>query len=355
MTVRCQDVRLSGYTTLRLGGPARTFVEVTTEDDLIAEVRRAEAAGDPVLILGGGSNLVISDEGFSGTVIHVSTRGVELREVAGGIARVTAQAGEDWDSFVARCVAEGLAGVECLSGIPGRVGSTPIQNVGAYGQDVSETITEVRAYDRETGTVLTLAAADCHFTYRHSVFKGTDRYIVLSVTFDLTAAADSAPIKYAELARSLGVAPGETVPLKDAREAVLALRKGKGMVLDAGDPDSRSAGSFFTNPILDDAQLKAFSERAQGFPAYPEADGRTKTSAAWLIDHAGFPKGHALGPVRISTKHTLALTNPTGEATAEELLALARQVRDGVREAFGITLVNEPVLIGLTLDAVEGE
>ncbi|GAA3223649.1 UDP-N-acetylmuramate dehydrogenase [Actinocorallia longicatena] len=335
---------MSGYTTLRLGGPARTFVEVTTEDELIAEVRAAELAGDPVLILGGGSNLVISDAGFPGTVIHVSTRGVTVED-----GLVTAQAGEDWDAFVARCVREGLSGVECLSGIPGRVGSTPIQNVGAYGQDVSETITEVRAYDRRTGEILTIPAADCGFTYRHSVFKGDDRYVVLAVTFRLAASPDSAPIKYAELARALGVEPGGTVPLQDARDAVLALRSGKGMVLDAADPDTRSAGSFFTNPILDERQLKEFADRAEGFPAFPEPDGRTKTSAAWLIDHAGFPKGHANGPVRISTKHTLALTNPTEEATTEELLALAREVRDGVRAAFGITLVNEPVFVGVTL------
>ncbi|GAB3277576.1 UDP-N-acetylmuramate dehydrogenase [Actinocorallia lasiicapitis] len=355
MTVRCQDVRLAGYTTLRLGGPARTFVEVDTEDDLISELRRADAAGEPVLVLGGGSNLVISDAGFAGTVVHISTRGQATRDGGDGRKLLTVQAGEDWDAFVARCVAGGLSGVECLSGIPGRVGSTPIQNVGAYGQDVSETITEVRVYDRATGEILTMPAADCRFTYRHSVFKNNDRYVVLAVTFQLELSPDSAPIKYAELARRLGVAVGETVPLAQARETVLELRRGKGMVLDPADPDTRSAGSFFTNPLLDEQQLKELATRGEGFPAFPEADGRTKTSAAWLIDHAGFPKGHARGPVRISTKHTLALTNPTGEATAEDLLALAREVRDGVRAAFGVTLVNEPVFIGLTLDPVEGE
>lgn len=351
MTVRCQDVRLAGYTTLRLGGPARTFVEVTTEDDLIEEIRAADAAGEPVLLIGGGSNLVVSDDGFPGTAVHVSTRGITIKDGPVGDARlVTAQAGEDWDALVARCVAEGLSGVECLSGIPGRVGATPIQNVGAYGQDVSETITEVRVYDRETKQIRTLTAADCHFTYRHSILKGTDRYTVLSVTFQLTESGKSQPIKYTELARTLGVQPADSVPLKDAREAVLTLRRGKGMVLDPDDPDTRSAGSFFTNPILTPAELATLAARAEGFPAYPEPDGRTKTSAAWLIDKAGFTKGHTRGPVRLSTKHTLALTNPTGKATTADLLALAQEVRTGVQAKFGVTLVNEPVFIGATLD-----
>ncbi|MDX6738267.1 UDP-N-acetylmuramate dehydrogenase [Actinocorallia sp. A-T 12471] len=345
MNVHCQDVRLSGYTTLRLGGPARTFVEVTTEDDLVAAVRAADRDGEPVLVLGGGSNLVVSDAGFPGTVVRVATRGVSIK---GGTVR--AEAGEDWDALVARTVTAGLAGLECLSGIPGRVGATPIQNVGAYGQDVSETVTEVRVYDRVDDAVRTLKADECGFTYRHSVFKGHDRYVVLSVAFELAETGESRPVKYAELARRLGVAVGECAPLADVRAAVLELRRGKGMVLDPADPDTRSAGSFFTNPILTPAELAVLAERAEGFPAFPEPDGRTKTSAAWLIDRAGFARGHARGPVRLSTKHTLALTNPGPDGTAADLLALAREVREGVRAAFGVTLVNEPVFIGLSLD-----
>jgi UDP-N-acetylmuramate dehydrogenase len=349
--VLCEQVTLAAYTTLRLGGPASRFVEAATEDELIGEIRAADRRGEPLLVLGGGSNLVISDDGFPGTVVHVATRGVDL--LGNGVLR--AQAGEEWEPFVARCVGDGLAGVECLSGIPGRLGATPIQNVGAYGQDVSETITEVRAYDRTTGAITTMDRAACGFTYRNSVFKGSDRYVVLDVTFALEESGESAPIRYAELARALGVEPGVRVPLKDARAAVLRLRRRKGMVIDPADADTRSAGSFFTNPILDDDQIAGLEKRVAErlgpdarFPRYPEVGGRTKTSAAWLIERAGFTKGHARGPVRISTKHTLALTNPDGART-DDLLALAREVRDGVRDAFGVDLVNEPVLVGVHL------
>jgi UDP-N-acetylmuramate dehydrogenase len=357
MAVLCEEVNLAGYTTLRLGGPARRFVEAAGEDELVAAVRRADKDGEDVLVLGGGSNLVVSDEGFQGTVVHIATRGVrhQVAQDAKDKVLVTVQAGEEWDPFVARCVADGLAGVECLSGIPGLVGATPIQNVGAYGQDVSETVTHVRVYDRATQEIRTLTHADCGFTYRNSVFKGVSRYVVLEVTFALMESTESGPIAYAELARTLGIGQGDRVPLSDARKAVLELRRGKGMVLDPEDPDTRSAGSFFTNPILDAGQVEDLERRVAerlgpdaAFPRFPEPDGRTKTSAAWLIDRAGFRKGHTLGPVRISTKHTLALTNPGGART-EDLLALARQVRDGVREAFGVELVNEPVLLGVRL------
>lgn len=355
MAVFAEDVNLAGYTTLRLGGPARRFVEATTEAELVAAVRKADDEGEPVLVLGGGSNLVVSDDGFPGTVVRVGTRGTERVAAEGGRVLLRVQAGEDWDPFVARCVADGLAGVECLSGIPGRVGATPIQNVGAYGQDVSETIVEVRAYDREARDCVALDRDACRFTYRHSAFKGNDRYVVLDVTYALEEAEESQPIAYAELARRLGVRPGDRVALKEARDAVLELRRGKGMVLDAADPDTRSAGSFFTNPILAPDRLAELERRVAerlgpdaAFPRYPEADGRVKTSAAWLIDRAGFAKGHARGPARISTKHTLALTNPGGATTAD-LLALAREVRDGVRDAFGVELVNEPVMVGAAL------
>ena len=355
MAVLCEQVNLAGYTTLRLGGPARRFVEATTGDELIDAVRKADDAGEDVLVLGGGSNLVVADEGFPGTVVHVATRGVTVTPGEPGRVLVRAQAGEEWEPFVARCVGEGLAGIECLSGIPGRLGATPIQNVGAYGQDVSETIASVRAYDRERSEIVTLDRDACRFGYRGSAFKGSTRHVVLEVTFALELDDLSTPVRYAELARTLGVETGERVPLKDAREAVLTLRARKGMVLDPADPDTRSAGSFFTNPILDPEQLRELEKRVAdrlgpdaAFPRYPEPDGRVKTSAAWLIEKAGFAKGHAHGPVRISTKHTLALTNPDGART-EDLLELAREVRDGVRAAFGVTLVNEPVFVGVRL------
>jgi len=356
VAVLCESVNLAGYTTLRLGGPARRFVEAATEDDLLSAVRKADQDDEPVLVLGGGSNLVISDEGFAGTVVHVATRGIEVLPGEGPTVRLRVQAGEEWDPFVARCIGRGLSGVECLSGIPGRIGATPIQNVGAYGQDVSETIIEVRAYDREQHEIVVLDRAACEFSYRDSLFKRTpNRFVVLEVSFALDFSEESRPIKYAELARNLGVAAGETAPLAAVREAVLGLRRGKGMVLDAGDPDTRSAGSFFTNPILSEAQVGELTRRVAErlgpdteFPRYPEAGGATKTSAAWLIERAGFTKGYGDGPARISSKHTLALTNPDGGRTAD-LLALAREVRDGVRAAFGVELVNEPVFVGVRL------
>jgi len=353
--VRCEQVMLAPYTTLRLGGPAQRFVEVGDEVELRTAVCAADRAGEPVLVLGGGSNVVITDAGFPGTVVHVATRGQEVVSGADGRVHVRVRAGEEWDPFVARCVADGLSGVECLSGIPGLVGSTPIQNVGAYGQEVAQTIVAVRTLDRRTGQVRTLDHEACSFTYRNSVFKGHDRHVVLDVTFALEPSGVSAPIRYAELARSLGVTTGEQVPVADARAAVLELRRGKGMVVDPGDPDTRSAGSFFTNPVLSPDGFAELEHRIADrlgrgveFPRYPGSDGRIKTSAAWLIERAGFARGYARGPVCISTKHTLALTNPRG-GSACDLMVLAREVRDGVRAAFGVALVNEPVLIGLTL------
>ncbi|GAA2996764.1 UDP-N-acetylmuramate dehydrogenase [Streptosporangium longisporum] len=260
------------------------------------------------------------------------------------------QAGEDWDVLVERAAAEGRTGLECLSGIPGLVGSTPIQNVGAYGQDVSQTITRVRVYDRRVGEVRELTAAECGFAYRHSAFKeDLGRHVVLAVTYRLAREALSGPIAYRELASRLGVALGDRVPPAEARAAVLELRRGKGMVLDPGDPDTRSAGSFFTNPVLTASQAAELELRAPGFPRWDMPEGAVKVPAAWLIENAGFPKGYRRGPARISTKHTLALTNPEMSASTEELLGLAREVRDGVLEKFGVTLVNEPVMIGTRL------
>ncbi|MEW9530455.1 UDP-N-acetylmuramate dehydrogenase [Microbispora sp. NPDC049125] len=349
MADRLTGVRLAPYTTLRVGGPARAFVEADGQDDLVGVVAEADREGEPVLVLGGGSNLVLSDDGFDGLVVRVACRGVDITG-DGDRVTVTAQAGEDWDALVARCVAEGLAGVECLSGIPGLVGSTPIQNVGAYGQDVSQTITTVRVYDRMTGETGDLTAAECGFAYRHSAFKqDPGRHVVLAVTYALERSELSAPVAYAELAGRLGVDIGERVPLAEARDAVIELRRGKGMVLDDDDPDTRSAGSFFTNPVLDSEQAAELELRAPGHPRWDTPDGMVKVPAAWLIEHAGFPKGYEKGAVRISTKHTLALTNPSGSAGAADLLALAREVRDGVREKFGVLLVNEPVMVGMAL------
>jgi len=364
MTVR-SDASLARLTTLRLGGPARRMVTVTTEDDLVEALRRPDPMGGPTMLLAGGSNVVMADDGYDGTVVHVTSRGVRMVTAADddGVVQVEVAAGEPWDEVVAATVADGLAGLECLSGIPGSTGATPIQNVGAYGQEVSQTITAVRVYDRARDTIVDLAPTDCAFTYRHSAFKGHDRYAVLRVTFALRRDPQGAIARYAELARTLGVEAGARVPVAAARETVLDLRRGKGMVLDAADHDTWSAGSFFTNPILDAEAFAVLQGRAAqalgadgpSVPAWPESDGRVKTSAAWLIERAGFTKGYggpaALGGrVSLSTKHTLALTN-RGDATTADLLTLARDVRDGVQARFGVVLVPEPVLVGVSLDA----
>jgi len=349
------DVPLSGLTTMRVGGPAARLVTVTTTDELVDAVREVDDADEPLLLLSGGSNLVVADEGFAGTVVRVATSGItpESADWCGG-AVVRVAAGEGWDDVVDRFVSEGWAGVEALSGIPGLTGATPVQNVGAYGQDVSQTIYQVRTWDRREQVVRTFANDDCAFTYRHSRFKGTDRYVVLDVVFQLEVADLARPVAYAALAEGLGVELGTRVPLADARAAVLEQRRRRGMVLDTDDPDTYSCGSFFTNPILSRHEFDDLVERVGerlGYegptpPRFGEPDGRVKTSAAWLIDHAGFAKGFGLpGPASLSTKHTLAVTN-RGSATTTEVLDVARRVRDGVREAFGVTLVNEPVLVG---------
>ncbi|HEY6276984.1 MAG TPA: UDP-N-acetylmuramate dehydrogenase [Streptosporangiaceae bacterium] len=353
MTAPGDATSLAGYTTLRLGGPARAFATAATEDDLIAQVRSADAAGEPLLVLGGGSNLVVADGGFPGTVVRVATTGIDRT----GDTGLTVAAGEGWDAVVAGCVDDGLAGLECLSGIPGLAGATPIQNVGAYGQEVAETVTSVRVYDRRDGRVRDMAAAECGFGYRSSMFKRslgpgevTGRFVVLGVTFVLAADKLSMPVRYPELARALGLDPGGRAPLADVRSAVLDLRRGKGMVLDPSDPDTRSAGSFFVNPVLPAGQYAALERAAgPGVPHYPAGDGLVKVPAAWLIERAGFGKGHPHpAGARISSKHTLALVNP-GSASTASLLALAQEIRDAVRGAFGVDLVSEPVLVGVSL------
>lgn len=328
------------------------MLTATTDDEVIEGVREADDSGTPLLVVGGGSNLVVGDRGFPGTALRIATAGFQLDGSTLELA-----AGENWSEAVARTVEAGLAGVECMAGVPGSAGATPIQNVGAYGQEVASTITEVVAYDRRERRTVTIPAADCGFSYRHSRFKADPQhFVVLRVRFRLEDAGGlSAPLRYAETARVLGVEVGERVSAARASETVLKLRAGKGMVLDPEDHDTWSAGSFFTNPILTEAEHRDFLDKVTERmgpgvtpPAYPAGEGQMKTSAAWLIDKAGFTKGYGSGRARISTKHTLALTN-RGEASTEELLALAREVRDGVRAVFGVTLVNEPVTVGCSL------
>jgi UDP-N-acetylmuramate dehydrogenase len=342
---------LAEITTLRLGGPADRLVVAGDEAALIAAVRAADADGRPLLVLAGGSNLVVADAGFPGTVVRVASRGVRERGRGFEVA-----AGEPWDPLVARWVATGLSGVECLSGIPGSVGATPIQNVGAYGQEVAETIVSVRAYDRTLATVIEIGAQECGFSYRSSAFKrAPGRWVVLAVHFELERRTDSQPIRYAALARALGIAEGERAPLADVRAAVLALRRSKGMVIDPADrdPDSVSAGSFFTNPVLGAAAFAELEERARRrlgddvrVPRFEQPGGSVKVPAAWLIERAGFARGHGdPATVAISDKHTLALTN-RGAGTTAQLVALAREIAAGVRDRFGVELVPEPVFVG---------
>ncbi len=338
---------LARRTTFGIGGPAGTWCVPSSEAELIELVSEADGRGEPVLILGGGSNVLISDAGFAGMVIHTGgLRGVQVDDVAAcSGAFLSVAAGEPWDGFVQAAVAQRQVGIEALSGIPGFVGATPVQNVGAYGQEVSQVIARVRTWDRTERAVRTFSAIECGFGYRNSRFKREPgRWVVLSVSFQFRLGELSAPIRYAELARALGAELGDRRPLSEVRNAVLDLRRAKGMVYDRSDHDSWSAGSFFTNPIVDGSvELPAEA------PAYPQPDGRVKTSAAWLIEHAGYNRGFGAGLARLSTKHALALTN-RGGASAAEVVAVAREVRAGVERAFGIRLEPEPVLIGLSLD-----
>ncbi|HEX8159481.1 MAG TPA: UDP-N-acetylmuramate dehydrogenase [Solirubrobacteraceae bacterium] len=345
---------LSTLTTLRLGGSATRMVQAADEESLAALVVEADAAGEPLLVLAGGSNVVVADDGFCGTVVRVATRGIERVQMGDGRVRLEVAAGENWDALVESCVAGELSGVEALSGIPGSVGATPIQNVGAYGQEVADVVVAVRALDRLSGEVHTLHPESCLFDYRSSVFKrDPGRWLVLRVSFALERTPLSEPIRYAELAARLRVAEGQRAPLAQVRAAVLALRRRKGMVLDPADPDTVSAGSFFTNPILPARDFEALEQRTAELlgdgvrpPAWPVAPRAMKTSAAWLIERAGFTRGHGnpLG-IAISSKHTLALCN-RGAGTTAELVALAHEIAGGVRETFGVELVPEPVFVG---------
>lgn len=358
---------LSELTTAQIGGPARTYVKATSEQEIIAAVRAADEASDRVLIVGGGSNLLIADEGFDGTVVHVASQGIEdIGNYSCGGANLRVQAGHSWDALVAYAVQQGFSGIEALSGIPGTVGATPVQNVGAYGAEVAQTISSVRTWDRETGGYKTFANADLQFSYRDSVLKqstadGSPRYVVLTVDFQLPHGTLSAPIRYAELARQLGAETGSRVEMTLLRETVLRLRAGKGMVLDAADRDTYSTGSFFTNPIVSAEAAAQLPQDAPRFPATTATgqpiEGMVKLSAAWLIQHAGFDKGFGLegesrniagGRASLSTKHTLAITNRGGASTAD-VAAIARAVRAGVEESFGVRLVAEPVTVGFEL------
>ncbi|MET4145003.1 UDP-N-acetylmuramate dehydrogenase [Arthrobacter sp. UYCo732] len=350
---------LAQLTTAAVGGPAGKYVDARTEPEIIDAVRTADAAGEPVLIIGGGSNLLISDDGFPGTVVRIASEGftVSAEDSCGGVA-VVVQAGHNWDALVEHAVLHAWSGLEALSGIPGATGATPVQNVGAYGSDVSQTIAAVRTWDRTRNAVQTFTNPELKFGYRDSILKqttvdGSPRYVVLTVEFQLPLGRMSAPIRYAELARSLGVEPGKRAYANDVRREVLRLRATKGMVLDPADRDTYSTGSFFTNPVV---PVEVAARLPDSAPQYPSgAEGMVKLSAAWLIDQAGFGKGYGLEPdsasggrASLSTKHTLAITN-RGSASAKDILAIAHEVRAGVVERFGIELQPEPLLVGLTL------
>ena len=335
---------LRDYTSLRVGGPAKKFVQVGTEAEIISAI---EAAGDsPILIIGGGTNILVADSGFQGTVIRITNNSVQAEVDACSGATLTIGAGENWDEFVQRTIERGFAGLETLSGIPGTVGAAPIQNIGAYGHEVSEFITRVRTYDRTKKEVKTFTNLECEFTYRNSHFKShPGRYVILDVQFNLREGETTTPITYTELASALGISVGEKAPVLKTREIVLELRAKKGMLLNPTDRDSWSAGSFFTNPIVSQdvaAQLPADA------PRWPTADGRVKTSAAWLIENSGVHKGDTHGGARVSTKHVLALTN-AGNATATDIAELAKSAQKSVYEKFGINLEAEVNLIGVTL------
>ncbi len=341
---------LSGHTTLRLGGPAAAWIDAKNEGDLVEAVN---ACPGELFILGGGSNIVVADEGFQGTVVHVLTRGIERREEGGAVVFSVA-AGEPWDGLVASTVADGLAGLECLSGIPGTVGAAPLQNVGAYGPELVDVLSSVRALDRDSGEIVEFDRDECGFDYRTSRFKlESRRFVVLSVELRLLRQEMSLPIEHEELAEALGVSVAETAPLDRVRETVLELRSAKGMVLDPDDPDTFSTGSFFMNPLIGPDQLVEVQRRAAEclgpkgrVPHELDADGNAKLPAAWLIEKAELPKGHGNpNGIAISSKHSLALTN-RGRGTTAELVGLAEEIASTVSETWDVTLIPEPIFVG---------
>ena len=336
---------MAGYTTFKVGGPARYFLEIDDEEDLPRAFRwAADQRSLPVFVLGGGSNLLVADEGFDGLVLRLALRGIEKNDCQFDVA-----AGESWEDLVNATLVSGCAGMECLAGIPGRVGATPVQNVGAYGQEVAQTITSVRAFDRQTGAFVELTAEQCQFRYRTSIFNAEEkgRYLITRVRFTLRPGGVP-ELRYADLQRYFAGRAGEPT-LTQVAEAVREIRRAKGMVVEAGDPDTQSAGSYFKNPIVPAVEVDNVAARAavarNSVPVYPAGEGCVKLSAAWLVEHAGFNKGFRLGAAGISTRHSLALTN-RGGATCAEILALERHIRDGVSARFGVELEREPVVLG---------
>lgn len=357
-----ENAPLAPYTTLEVGGPARFLVRAQTEDDVFEGLHLARKSGCPVFILGGGSNIVVSDSGFPGIAIRIELTGIQSKEETDS-GRIEAAAGQEWDSFVRYCVDRNLAGIECLSGIPGTVGGTPVQNVGAYGQEVSETILQVRVLDRSNDSVTELTREQCCFSYRTSIFNCTarDRYIVLRVEFALHPGGEPC-IRYQDLRQHFSEKP-ETPKIRDVREAVLRIRESKGMALPGKDPDSRSAGSFFKNPILDPAEALISEENArvrgiigpgERIPRFAAEYGKEKLAAAWLIEHAGFCKGFKHGNAGISGKHSLSLIN-RGGASAQEIVELMHLIQARVRELFGIELKPEPVFVGFDKEVVSSQ
>ena len=339
---------LAPLTTFRIGGPARYFINAQNEGTVLEGIQWARDKNLPLFVLGGGSNLLVADAGFPGVVLKVGILGTEWTS-KNGKTHVYAGAGEGWDGLVASAVQRDLAGTECLSGIPGLVGGTPVQNVGAYGQEVSEVLGSVRAYDIDRDCVTELSRHDCGFSYRTSIFNSVakGRYVVLGVSFLLTKGG-APTVRYADVLREFEGKSGSP-SLADVRAAVQRIRRRKAMLLIDGDPDSRSAGSFFKNPVITRQQLaqveSVAGEHVPQYPAGPGDPDKVKTAAAWLIERAGFQKGYSVGPVGLSTKHTLAVVNK-GAATAEDVLRLAREIRSRVLDRFGIELMPEPVLLG---------
>ena len=338
---------LAAWTTLGVGGEAAELLVARERDQLCEAVARADAQGRPVLLLGGGSNVVVGDGGFDGLVVRVGVEGEREQEDGDGSVLVRVGAGVSWDDFVRRCLAEGLAGVECLVGVPGLVGATPVQNVGAYGQEVAEVVEAVQAWDRARGQLVVLQARECAFGYRDSLFKRSDRYVVTEVVFRLTRSGTAKPLRYPELARALGAVVGDRPPCSEVAAAVLALRRSKGMVIGPGEQASRSVGSFFVNPVLGEAEVRLLDRRFPGAPRFP-APGGTKVPAAWLVEACGFHKGYRRGRAAVSSRHALALVALDG-ARAADVVDLAREVRDGVAGRTGVVLQPEPRLVGCQL------
>ena len=336
-----ENIPLAPLTTFKVGGPARFFVKAETGEQVVEAFEYAAQRGLEVFVLGGGSNILVSDAGFDGLVIQIASKGRVIYFEDQKVVRIAVKAGEDWDAFVEYCVSQDLAGIECLSGIPGSIGGTPVQNVGAYGQEVSETIVSVKCFDRHAGNIVELSNGDCGFAYRKSIFNSTERgrYVVLEVRFELKKKAGP-KVEYKDLKE---IFADREPTLSEARSGVLGIRRAKSMVIDASDPNSRSAGSFFKNPIVAAAE----AERFENAPSFPAGDGFVKIPAAWLIEQAGFQKGFRLGNAGISANHSLALVN-FGGAKAAEIVELKNVIQAAIKDKFGIELQPEPIFVGFS-------